>query len=121
MALNPTEALVQQRITAAFVDADPFDCVLTREANVSDGEGGYTTTKKALPAQRLRLVPLQDASVERTTADGRSLTPEYMLVGTVGADIKRADTFTKDGRSYEVVFVLENQQYQVKAEVVYLA
>lgn len=118
--MNTTEALVQQRITAAYVEADAFDCVLTREERVSDGEGGYTTTKVPKPAQRLRLNPLQDAASERTSADGRSLTPGYMLVGPVTADIKRMDTFTKDGRRYEVVFVVENQQYQVKAEVIYL-
>lgn len=118
--MNPTEALVQQRITAAYVEADAFDCVLTREENVSDGEGGYITQKVTLPAQRLRLNPLQDAASERTSNDGTSLAPGYMLVGPAGADIRRRDTFTKDGRRYEVTFVLENRQYQTKAEVTYL-
>lgn len=118
--ISELELAAQRRITAAFVDADRFSCVLTRETKVPDGTGGYTTTKAPIAAQWLRLVPLQDATSERTDAQGRTVAPGYMLVGRHTADIKRMDTFTKDGRRYEVVFVLENTQYQVKGEVIYL-
>lgn len=117
--ISGLELTAQRAITAAFVDADPFPCILTREVKVSDGSGGYTTTKQPQPVQWLRMIPLQDSTQERQTPDGRKVSPGYMLQGKYGADIKRMDTFTKDGRRYEVVFVVENQQYQVKAEVIY--
>lgn len=113
------ELLAQRALTRAFVEADSFSCVLVREVKVPDGSGGYTTTKTPRPAQTLRMVPLQDSTQERTTPDGRVVTPGYMLIGTNSADIQRMDTFTKEGRRYEVVFLVENTQYQVKAEVAY--
>lgn len=118
--LSELEVAAQRRITAAFVDADRFSCVLTREQRVPDGEGGYTNELAQIGAQWLRLVPLQDATQDRTDATGNVVSPGYMLIGPYSADIKRGDTFTKEGRRYEVVFILENQQYQVKGEVTYL-
>lgn len=118
--VSEQEAAMQRGITAAFVAADAFSCVLTREQRVPDGEGGYTTVPTPVDAQWLRLVPLQDATQDRRDSTGSVVSPGYMLVGEHTADIQRFDTFTKDGRRYEVVFVLENRQYQVKAEVIYL-
>lgn len=118
--ISEMEVAAQRAITAAFVDADRFSCVLTREQRVSDGEGGYTTELAPIAAQWLRLVPLQDATQDRTDNAGNIVSPGYMLVGRYSADIQRGDIFTKEGRRYEVVFVLENQQYQVKGEVTYL-
>lgn len=119
--LSDVEVAAQRRITAAFVDADRFSCVLTREQRVPDGEGGYTTQVAPIDAQWLRLVPLQDATQDRTDSTGNVVSPGYMLVGRHTNDIKRGDVFAKEGRTYEVVFVVENQQYQVKAEVIYRA
>lgn len=118
--LSDAEVVAQRAITAAFVAADRFSCVLTREQRVPDGEGGYTTEPAPVDAQWLRLVPLQDATQDRTDATGNVVTPGYMLIGRYSADIQRGDEFTKEGRRYEVVFVLENKQYQVKGEVIYL-
>ena len=118
--LSDIEVAAQRAITAAFVDADRFSCTLTREERVPDGEGGYTTVISPVDAQWLRMVPLQDATQDRTDATGNVVTPGYMLVGRYSNDIQRGDTFLKEGRQYEVVFVLENQQYQVKGEVIYL-
>lgn len=118
--LSDLELAAQRRITAAFVAADRFSCVLTREQRVPDGEGGYTNQVGPIDPQWLRLVPLQDATQDRRDSTGSVVTPGYMLVGPYTADIKRGDKFTKEGRRYEVVFVVENQQYQVKGEVIYL-
>lgn len=119
--ISGVELAAQRAITAAYVDADAFSCVLTREVRVPDGSGGYTTVKTPQAAQMLRMNPLQDATSERQTPDGRVVKPGYMLVGRYTNDIQRFDTFTKGGRKYEVVFIVENSQYQIKAEVTYLA
>lgn len=118
--LSDLELAAQRRITAAYVAADRFSCVLVRDQKVPDGEGGYTEEQVPQDPQWLRLNPLQDSTQERRDSTGRVVQPGYMLVGPHTADIKRGDVFTKDGRRYEVVFVVENQQYQVKAEVIYL-
>jgi hypothetical protein len=76
-------------------------------------------TPTALPAQTMRLIPAQDGAQERFTADGKAVRPTYMLQGRYDADMERWDTFVHAGHRYEVVFVNENRQYQVKGEVVY--
>jgi hypothetical protein len=71
----------------------------------------------------MRMVPLQDAVAtrsERTTADGVQVTPSYMLLGNWDANVARFDSFTLDGRRYEIVFIQQNRQYECKAEVAYL-
>lgn len=119
MAIADVELAVQRKTTAWFIKADPFECVLIRKVKVGNGAGGYTIVDVPQAPQTLRMVPLQDSTSERQTPDGRVVRPGYMLVGEHTASIERLDIFVKDGRRCEVVFVVENQQYQVKAEVVY--
>lgn len=118
--IAPAELAAQRAITAAFVASDAQFIVLTRNVRTPNGSGGYTNTKAAQPKQSLRLQPAQDGVGERTTADGRSVRPSYMLIGPHTASIQRFDEFTVGTRRYQVVFVQENQQYQVKAEVAYV-
>jgi hypothetical protein len=114
------ELEIQRDLTRSFIAADSLSLALTRTPKVSDGAGGLKNgTPATLTAQTLRLNPLQDAVQSRTTADGKQVLPQYMLMGEYNADLDRGDTFTVDGRRYEVVFVLQNKQYQVKAEVYY--
>lgn len=120
MPIASQELAVQRKLTKWYVDADSFECVLVRKVKVPTDAGGYVTTPVPQPAQTLRMNPEQDGMMERVTADGRAVRPSYMLVGKYDAIIERYDTFFKDGREYQVVFVLENQQYQVKAEVAYV-
>jgi len=120
MGLAPGELAAQRAATKWYVDADAFDCVLIRATEVSNGAGGYIMQDVPLNQQRLRMNPLQDATTERVTPDGRKLRPAYMLIGYHDADVERLDRFFKDGREYEIVFLVENQQYQVKAEVAYV-
>jgi hypothetical protein len=68
----------------------------------------------------MRLIPLGDGATLRTTANGEEVTPTYMLLGEYTVDMQRWDTFTVNGRRYQVVFINENQQYEVKGEVAYL-
>jgi hypothetical protein len=120
MGIAAVELAAQRKATEWYIKADAFPCVLTRNVRVPNGAGGYVMASLPLPSQNLRMNPLQDIGRERQTADGRVATPQYVLIGTYDADIQRFDTFTKDGRDYQVVFMVENQQYQVKGEVIYL-
>jgi hypothetical protein len=115
------ELAIQRRLTAAFINADYILAVLYRSTYTADGAGGEIKGEpEPLAPQRMRLIPLGDGATPRTTANGESVTPSYMLMGTYTADIQRWDEVTVNGRRYQVVFINENQQYEVKAEVAYL-
>lgn len=114
------ELEIQRKLTKAFVEADVLSLTFSRAVKTPNGAGGQTTTRVAVAAQAFRMNPLQDATASRLTADGKQVSPQYMLVGEYDRDVRRGDQFTIGGRRYEVVFVIENRQYQVKAEVYYL-
>lgn len=119
--LSPLELRMQRKATRNFIAADSMLIVLMRAEYVSDGAGGsMRSTPEAVLAQVMRLIPLQDGSASRTTADGEEVSPSYMLMGDHTADVQRWDEFAVGGRRYQVVFVNENTQYEVKAEVAYL-
>lgn len=119
--ISPVELSVQRTLTAAFIEADPLEIQLNRPTRTPDGAGGHVDTLTPVGGlQRLRLIPLGDGAAERTTADGVAVSPSYMLMGTHLANIRRWDEFSVDGRRYQIVFVNQNQQYEVKGEVAYL-
>lgn len=121
MSIAALELRAQRANTLAFIRADSLSVVLERSARTSDGAGGTITgTPAPLPAQTMRLIPLRDVgSVQRTTADGQDVEPTYALLGVYSADMERWDTFTIDGKTYEVVFVNQSRQYETKGEVFY--
>lgn len=116
------ELAIQRRLTAAFIGADRISVVLVRTPRVDDGAGGVSSgTPVPLPPQWMRLIPLREVgSTKRETADGEQVTPTYALLGSHTADMQRWDEFTHGGRRYQVVFVQENRQYEIKGEVAYL-
>lgn len=119
--ISATELKVQRDITLAFIDADSLEVTLLRSLRTANGSGGY---KRGAPVERpvqtMRLIPSQDGTIERMTADGVSVEPHYILMGRWDADLLRWDRFINDGVTYEVVFVNQNKQYEVKGEVVRL-
>ena len=120
--INASEAelLAQRRLTAAFIAADPDDTVLYRRTRTANGSGGWTLSAPApLPSQVTRLIPLQSGATERHNQDGKLVEPTYALLMEWDGDMKRGDTFTLAGRRYEIVFVNENQTYELKGEVTY--
>lgn len=122
MGISAAELAVQRRVTKEFIAADSLEVALERPVRTADGAGGTISgSPTVLPVQVLRLIPLGDrgGATQRTTADGVVVTPGYALLGQHTADIARGDEFTVNGRRYEVVFIGENRQYEVKAEVVY--
>jgi hypothetical protein len=116
------ELAAQRRLTAMFIEADALEIQLLRPTEQPNGAGGVT---KGDPApvgglQRMRLIPLSDGAEERMTADGRAVKPGYKLLGTHLADMQRGDTFELNGTRYEIVFISENKQYEIKGEAAYL-
>jgi hypothetical protein len=116
------ELNVQRNLTKLFIAADPQSIQIMRSTRTPNGSGGYVVgppTAVGTP-QTLRLIPLGDGATERYDANGKQVFPQYMLLGEYTADVQRWDTFTLDGARYQVVFVNQNKQYEIKAEVIYL-
>lgn len=118
--ISPVELAVQKELTKAFVEADVIVVTLTRSEWVSDGAGGSVRTDPvALAPQRMRLIPLGDGAQERFNSNGEEVRPSYKLLGKHDADMERWDEIILSGVRYEVVWVNENRQYEVKGEVAY--
>lgn len=118
---SAAELAVQRDLTTAFIAADPNNTVLMRQARTANGSGGWVLGPPvALPSQVTRLIPLQSGATERHSQDGKLVQPTYALLAEWDADMQRGDKFTLNGRRYEVVFINENQSYELKGEVIYL-
>lgn len=111
------EAAVQRQLTAWFIAADVEAVVLERPTKTSNGAGGFKKTFAPLAPQEMRLIP-QGSGVERNLEDGRVVASTHVLMGNYGADMLRGDTFSLGGRDYEIVFINENREYEVKGEVI---
>lgn len=111
----------QRKQTEAFIAADPRSIALDRRVRTSDGAGGFVNgALTTMASQTFRLLPQEDGATARTTAEGETATPEYMLMGRWDADMQRWDEFRIGTRRYQVVFISENRQYETKGEVLYL-
>lgn len=120
MTLRDVELAAQTRITEAFIAADGIWVSLQRPTRTPDGAGGVEVgTPVSIAPQYLRLLPQEDGATARTTAEGETATPEYMLMCPPGANVARFDEFQIGVRRYQIVYI-DNRQYEVKAEVIYL-
>jgi hypothetical protein len=120
--ISGAELNMQRKLTAQFIEADALEIQLLRADQVSNGSGGFTTgdPEPVGGLQRMRLIPLQDGSQERLDANGKLVTPAYMLMGAYNADMERWDTFELGEKRYQIVFINQNTQYETKGEVAYL-
>lgn len=120
MTLSATELKAQTRITKMLIAADPIEVELLRRSRTADGAGGIAVgAPVAQPVQTFRLLPQEDGATARTTAEGETATPEFMLAGMPDCDMERFDEFTlADGRRFQIVYV-DNRQYIVKGEAVF--
>lgn len=120
MTLRATELKVQTRLSLAFIEADGRNVVLQRRTRTDDGAGGESVGEPVpLFPQRMRLIPQEDGATARTTAEGETATPEYMLMAAPDANMARFDEFTLDGIRYQIVYV-DDRQYELKGEVIRL-
>lgn len=119
---SAAELAVHRANTRAFIDADVKTIVLLRSARTPNGQGGYETGLPVpRPPQALRLIPQHGTmSPERTTLEGTSVVPDFVLLGMHDDDIARWDEFEDQGKRYQVVWVKEKRTYETKGEVVYL-
>lgn len=120
MTIRPAELEVQRKLSAEFIAADAQTIVLQRPTRTPDGAGGTTVgTPVPVTAQVFRLLPQEDGATARTTAEGESATPEFMLMGYWNCDMDRFDEFTIDGRRFQIVYI-DDRQYEIKGEAIFL-
>lgn len=112
---------IQRRLTEEFIAADIVILELSRPLKVTNGAGGFRKNGvQTVTSQRFRFIPSQDGATERLMADGRKVTPGYILMGEHSADMERFDEFELDGRRYQIVFINEKRDYETKGEVAYI-
>lgn len=121
MISNPVELEAQRLQTDAFIRADPIGIILWRREKVPNGSGGFMLAPaQELPSQQFKLVPQNRQLEERQTVDGVVVRPDNVLIGYHNADIQRGDWFTNaTGHRFEVVYVHEKRDYEVRADLVY--
>lgn len=120
MTLRDGELQVQRKISNVFIEADGQTIALLRRPRGADGAGGVLVgAAEPLPAQRFRLLPQEDGATARTTAEGETATPEYMLMGPWDADMARFDEFMIGSTRYQIVYI-DDRQYEIKGEVIRL-
>ena len=88
---------------------------------MSDGAGGWTRERVTdVPAQKMRKVSgfrISDVQ-QRTTVDGKLVSPMFSLVAMPDARIKHGDIVIVDGKNYEIVFVSLDPSWRLSAEAI---
>lgn len=120
MTISPAELAVQRRLSAEFIAADAQTIVLQRPTRTPDGAGGTTVgTPVPQAAQVFRLLPQEDGATARTTSEGESATPEFMLMGYWDCNMARFDEFAIGSRRFQIVYI-DDRQYEIKGEAIFL-
>lgn len=121
MIASEVELEAQRRQTDAFIKADHVDVILWRQEKVPNGSGGFVLSPaQPLPPQQFHLVPQNRQLEERQTLDGAVVRPDSVLIGYYDADIRRGDWFMNAmGKRYDVAWVNEKRDYEVRVELVY--
>jgi len=105
--MDATELLMRRRNVAAFIDADPVNILITREAEpTKSAAGGYVKAPSAtLPQQKARIVQAKrryDTGLINSEA-GELPQTDYLLIGNTGIDVKVNDVFQWLGQTYKVL------------------
>lgn len=117
---------IHLRATQKFIDANSSDVTLKRRKVTSDGQGGRVFTKwddpetQTIDCQTMRLLSrgnLSDADV-RTTSDGRTVIPTFLLVSMPDATAEELDIAIVNGRMFEIVFISRNPEWRQTLEAV---
>lgn len=114
------EARVQRKITSAFIATDAATVNLVPIRRQDNGAGGWTRSfgTPRVP-QVMRMIPTNFEG-EQETLDGKRVSPTHVLMGEYNAEMERGDRFLFKGSMYEVTYVQEKQDYQVKGWAHYI-
>ena len=103
----------------AYIASDPTVIAFIPRVRQSDGAGGFTwTSPAALDPQGWRIITTGNTSVTRRTVDGKTVTPDMLIMGPWDANVAEGWEFSVGAAKYEVVFVLPDVKHCTLAEVI---
>jgi hypothetical protein len=114
-----TELDAQRAVTAGYIASDPTEVVLIPSTRALNASGAPIDTPGApRPSQTFRMILLNfDQRPLITLAGGVERAIDYHLLGTWDATVAVGDTWTADGKRYEVVGLSDGFDYETKAFV----
>lgn len=121
--MRPDELRLQRKNTKAFIDANYIDIMLIPRVMVNSGKGQLLEDQAARPSQRLRLIDQTRTNGPEPgtviAADGQQRKAEFQLLGEHDAVMGVFDYWRDtNGIRYEVVNLIHNNSYEVRAQVV---
>lgn len=122
MTTPSLELTVQRKLTKAFIDTKPIELVLRPRVRAETPSGGFRWEDgQPRPAQTLRIVEpsthVNLAPEPRRTNDGEQRKIEFLLLGEWDAVIGQDDTFTYQGREWQVVELAYDNGWEQRASV----
>ncbi len=122
LATNPTEVLVQRRLTEAQLAASGQAITLERPVWIKTSAGGYVeTAPQIISPQLMLLIPFKRrlTNMYTNTTDGDITTLTYALLLRWNADVLPKDRFEVDGGRYEVERIEPDRAYRTICQVFY--
>lgn len=110
-----------RRLTKAFIDQLPTTVVLTPHRRVRGASGAFEL--QDLPARDPQVVTLIEQGTvgglprPTVTQDGVERVVEFELLGEWDAELDRRDTFTHQGKEWEIVDLFYDNGYERRALV----
>lgn len=107
--------------TQRFIDYRPDTVMVSRRDKEATPDGGW---KFGAPADvgevTLRVVEMlrTQATLQRTTASGKLVTPSHQAIALPDVDVERYDMFSWDGMDWEVVWVSHLPDWRTQLELV---
>lgn len=108
----------QRRVTQQFINVRPENLVLTPRTKTQQPSGGFTWVD-GIPraAQTFTFIEPGSMPLPDVTLDGVERRVEFELLGRWDAAIAVHDTFTHQGKTWEVVALFYHNGYETRALV----
>jgi hypothetical protein len=115
------EMIVQRRITEVYIQTKPVSIILTPRVRTKTVSGGQEWVEQAdRVAQIMRIIEPGDSGAREPlrTSDGIERSLDYILLGRYNAEIGLYDRFTYEDDECEVVSLMHNNGYEIRAYIV---
>lgn len=117
-SVRHAELRVQRSITDAFIAASPIVIQLTPRTRTVTATGGWTYTAGVVrQPQVFRLIEMGGAYRPSKSLDGVERKYDFELLGSYNVEVEVGDTFTYRGTRYEIIELMPDLGYEVRAAV----
>lgn len=118
---SPVQIRTNRRLTKRFIDQSPVTLFLIPRVKEKKPAGGYVWVEQApRPPQVMTIIEQTGLSGQprpQVTIDGVDRELEFELLAEWDASIQQGDTFTHQGRDWEVVGLYYDNGYERRAMV----